>query len=187
MTSLISSLVFVISANIDNIVLGLSLGIKKTKISTLKNIFISLLMSIITGFFMYLSNIINIFVNDTNFFKIIGSCILIAIGIYGILNFFIVKKSDTKEKTYSSNLNIKELICITIALASNNMAVGIIAGIAGISKIYTIIFTFFISFLFLFLGNKIGQNILNKFIQKYAEIFSCVLLTLLGVGQILIK
>ena len=81
---LLSGALFSISANIDNIPIGLSYGVKKVHISILKNIIICVFTSCATFLSMIIGqNIANLF--DIKITNMIGSILLIFLGIYFVL------------------------------------------------------------------------------------------------------
>lgn len=181
MINVIKAIAFALSANIDNVAIGMSYGIKKIKIPITTNLFISILMSVITYITMFIgTEIINLF--NMAIISKIGAFTLIAIGIYLSLKEFINKdKKDCKLK----DLNLKNIITIVLALSANNIATGIAASMININKIFAFIFTFILSSIMLYIGNNLGRNILNDKLEKYSNIFSSIIIILLGLFQIL--
>ncbi len=182
MIEIISAILFAISANIDNIIIGISYGIKKVHIPFKKNIIIALATSIATFFSMYMGGLITLFLTE-NLANIIGASLLIGIGGYSIIKDIFLNKVD--EDIGTKNLNVKELCTIIFALSSNNIAIGIAASIGGINIIYTVIFTFIFCNLFMYLGNKIGKKIRSKKVQKYSILISSLLLISLGLLELI--
>lgn len=183
MLNILKALAFAFSANIDNIAIGISYGIKKIKIGSKINLIIAILMAIITYITMFvgksISNLFNI-----NLIHKIGAYSLILIGTYLLFKeiFFKIKEKDSEEL---SNLTLKNILIIVFTLSTNNIATGIAASMIGINIYLTFLFTFIFSFLLLYIGNKIGRNILNKRIEKYSNILSALILIILGLFQII--
>ena len=184
MINIISALIFSLSANIDNIALGIAYGIKKIHISFFSNFLIALCTSIISITFMKLSVLIFSFFSESiaNF---VGAFLLILIGIYEIINFLYNKdrqnkKNETRKNT-QKNLKAKELFLIIFTLSANNISVGIATSIAGIHMLTAFFFTFIFSFIFLYIGNKLGKKLKNSFISKYSDILAAFLLIILGI------
>lgn len=183
MLNILKALAFAFSANIDNIAIGISYGIKKIKIGSKINLIIAILMAIITYITMFvgksISNLFNI-----NLIHKIGAYSLILIGTYLLFKeiFFKIKEKDNEEL---SNLTLKNILIIVFTLSTNNIATGIAASMIGINIYLTFLFTFIFSFLLLYIGNKIGRNILNKRIEKYSNILSALILIILGLFQII--
>lgn len=191
MFELISGALFSISANIDNIPIGLSYGVKKTHISILKNILICIITSIVTFLSMLIGQNISKFF-DIKIANILGSILLIFLGIYPIAkNIFIKEKNDRlneneKNILMNNDISIKELLLIIITLSLNNIAAGIAASITGVNIICTTICTFVFGTIFLYIGNNLGKRINNKLVEKYSELISSFILILIGVMELFI-
>ena len=84
MINIIKALAFAFSANIDNIAIGMSYGIKKIKISPKINILIASLMAIITYITLFIGKSISDLFNVAVINKI-GAYTLIFFGIYFLL------------------------------------------------------------------------------------------------------
>ena len=193
---LLSGALFSISANIDNIPIGLSYGVKKIHISILKNIIICVFTSCATFLSMIIGqNIANLF--DIKITNMIGSILLILLGIYPIFKklYKICKKNERcikeikqKRKPRQNNnyITLKELIAIILTLSLNNIAAGIAASITGVNVISTTICTFIFGSIFLFIGNNLGKKINNKLVEKYSEIISSIILILIGIMELFI-
>lgn len=183
MLNILKALAFAFSANIDNIAIGISYGIKKIKIGSKINLIIATLMAIITYITMFIGKSISNLFNITLIHKI-GAYSLILIGTYLLFKeiFFKIKEKDNEEL---SNLTLKNILIIVFTLSTNNIATGIAASMIGINIYLTFLFTFIFSFLLLYIGNKIGRNILNKRIEKYSNILSALILIILGLFQII--
>lgn len=190
MFELISGALFSISANIDNIPIGLSYGVKKTHISILKNILICIITSIVTFLSMLIGQNISKFF-DIKIANILGSLLLIFLGIYPIAKNIIKEKNDRlneneKNILMNNNISIKELLLIIITLSLNNIAAGIAASITGVNIICTTICTFVFGTIFLYIGNNLGKRINNKLVKKYSELISSFILILIGVMELFI-
>ncbi len=180
MLTVIQSFLFAFSANIDNIAIGISYGIKNIKIPFKVNSIISIFVAIITFLVMYISRYIS------NFFEIkiinkIGAYLLIILGSYYIIKDLIYKK---KKSDNLSKLSLKNIIILSITLATNNVSVGILASMININYFLTLIFTFILSFLMLIFGNRLGRKMINNKIEKYSNIISSLVLILLGILQL---
>lgn len=190
MFELISGALFSISANIDNIPIGLSYGVKKTHISILKNILICIITSIVTFLSMLIGQNISKFF-DIKIANILGSILLIFLGIYPIAKNIIKEKNDRlneneKNILMNNDISIKELLLIIITLSLNNIAAGIAASITGVNIICTTICTFVFGTIFLYIGNNLGKRINNKLVKKYSELISSFILILIGVMELFI-
>ena len=183
MLNIIKAFAFAFSANIDNIAIGISYGIKKIKIGSKINLIIATLMAIITYITMFIGKSISNLFNVNLIYKV-GAYLLILIGIYLLFKEIFSKIKDNDSKNLS-NLTIKNISIIVFTLSTNNIATGIAASMIGINIYLTFLFTLIFSFLLLYIGNKIGRNILNNHIEKYSNILSALILIVLGLFQII--
>lgn len=184
--NIIYALLFSFSANIDNIAIGMSYGIKKCNISIYKNIVIAAFTCFFTFISMYIGKILSILITE-NLANIIGGGILILLGLYTIFSSLINKnsKKTTFEDKTPNVIDIKDLTTIIFLLSLNNVAAGLGASVAGISIVFTTFFTFIFSIIFIQFGNTIGiRTIKSKFITKYSDIVSAFILILIGIFQL---
>lgn len=184
--NIISCILFSISANFDNIIIGMSFGSKNIHIPIIKNIIISVFTTIITILSMKFGEILFILFTP-RIVNLLGSISLIAIGIIGILkilyNKYLNKNNETDDnnKIPLKSLNTKELITIIFTLSLNNIATGIAASAAGINILFSFISTLVTSFLFIYIGNNLGKNVINNYLKKNSEVIGSILLIILGI------
>lgn len=188
MINLITAILFSFSANIDNIAIGISYGIKKIHICIYKNIVIALFTSFFTFLSMYLGNYIAILLSE-NIANILGPIVLLFIGFYSIVSELIKKKNNNNILVFQDRkinvLSFKELTTLTFMLSINNIAVGIAASVAGINMLVATISTFLFSLFLLYIGNIIGLKALNnKFIEKYSCFISSFILIIIAIIQL---
>ncbi len=194
MFELLCGALFSVSANLDNIPIGLSYGVRKVHISIIKNIIICIFTSCATFLSMMIGqNISNLF--NIKFANIIGSFLLILLGAFPLLkkaihwkNYKKIKNESRKFKNTNSNsyISSKELFTIILTLSLNNIASGFAASITGINTFFTTFFTFIFGSIFLFIGNNLGKKINNKIAEKYSDIISSVILILIGIVEIFV-
>lgn len=189
---LISGALFSISANIDNIPIGISYGIKKIHIPIFKILLICLITSIVTFLSMYIGQNVSRFFN-ISIANIIGSILLILIGLYPLVTNYLFKtkiqKSNIENKfsyNNSYNITIKEVFVMTSTLCVNNIATGIAASITGVNVLYTTISTFIFGTIFIFIGNNLGKKINNKLFERYSLLISSLILILIGIFELFI-
>ena len=152
--NVISSILFAISANADNLVVGLSYGINKIKIRPISNLIISIITVTGTILSMSLSKVIVRFL-PVYISSIIGSVILILMGAWTLFKILfkktnlnsILNNPEKADKDNSLDIDRKEAIILAFALSINNMGLGIGASITGLNVIITSFFTFVFSLL----------------------------------------
>lgn len=189
--NIISSLLFALSANTDNLVVGLSYGIKKIKIGPLSNLIISLVTVAGTILSMLLSQVVINFlpINITN---IIGSLILIMIGAWTLIKTLskrinsnsVLNNPEKVDKDNSLDIDVKEAIILAFALSLNNIGLGIGAGITGLNVMITSFFTFVFSLLMIRIGHFLATNYFFKIFNQKAEIISSLIIIALGMIEL---
>lgn len=195
----LSSLLFSLSSNLDNVVVGTAYGLKKIKIGIIANLIIAIITS--TGTFLSMS--VGIYISKllpqyiTNSF---GAGTIIILGGYFVIESIIKLKYNKSSKELalkdiddmieyaeksdldnSGDINTKEALLVAFALTFNNLGTGVAASITGVSIQFTVIFTFILSILTIKLGEAIGSNILGSFLGKYGPLISGILLIILGI------
>ena len=190
---IVSSLLLVLSANMDNIIVGLSYGIKKVKIGPLANLLIAVITLIGTVLSMALGKIL-LKIIPGNFVNSLGSIILLLIGLWTIIQ-PLLKSSDSDsifenpEKVdidKSSVIDAKESIILALALTVNNLGIGVGASIAGLNIVVTSLLTFVASILTITLGYFIGSRYLARVVNKRTTVISGLIIIILAVYELFI-
>lgn len=198
--TIIPILLFVVSASLDNFAVAIAYGTKNIKIGFLSNLVIALVSSLGTFLSMIFGTfILNIFsIKSAN---MLGSSILLFLGIYFIIDFYKTKKStniysaatpstvlkapEIADIDKSGSIDFKESFILAAALALNNVALGITASIAGLSIVLTTIFTFVFSLILIPLGLYLAKKLVNNFLGTNAGLFSGLLILALSIIEFL--
>lgn len=199
MTSLLSALLFSLSSNLDNVVVGTAYGLKKIKIKLPANLIIALITSAGTFLSMSLGVYISKFLPNyiANGF---GALIIIILGSYftiqSLIKLIYNKKSkglalkditdmieyaEKSDLDNSGDINTNEALLVAFSLTFNNVGTGVAASITGVSIQFTVILTFIFSLLTIKFGETIGNHVLGSFLGKYAPLLSGILLIILGI------
>ena len=176
---LISTLLFTISANLDNIPIGIFFAINNNKLKIFDLIEISFFTSIFTFIIMLIGNIIAKIL-PIEFSNQIGAYIIIIIGVYGI-----IKEIFKKNKIQENNKTFISKFQTIILLSINNLALGINASITGINCLPSSIFTFIFSFIFLYIGSFIGKKINYNLISDISNYLSYIIILILGIVELI--
>lgn len=191
---MLNSLILAISSSIDSLGIGITYGIKNTKISLIGKIILFIISLLTTYLSILLGNIIqSIFPNFLT--KLIGSSILIFMGIY-------ICTEALKEKKHSSNvfnnpissdldnskiIDLKESIFLAIALSLDSLCIGIGGSITDINLTFFPLLVSILEISFLIIGSFLGIHI-NKFSklpQNIWSILSGILLIIIGIFKLI--
>lgn len=197
---LLSALLFGVSSNTDNLVVGLSYGMKKMPIGRTENLIVALITFTGTILSMVLGKSVLLFL-PPKAAGFLGSGMIILIGIAGMAKFLLRWKKTRKEgeeehkgaediggdkETVLQSLTIREALFLGLALTLNNVGLGIGASITGLPVASTALGSFFFSLVFLDLGNRIGRAKLSEVIGEFAEPLAAFLMISLGVYEVFI-
>lgn len=172
MLDIISALTLAISANLDNILVGISYGANRIKIKRNYIIIIGSIISFVTFIAFVIGDIIAKYITN-RLAQIISGGTLILIGIISIMQLFYKKSEEENTK----NMDCKSALFLALTLSFNNFVISIVSSIGKISMPYTLLFTYIFSTAFLSIGNILGRKINSKVIA----IISAVLLIILGI------
>lgn len=204
MTIILTAILFSISSNLDNMVIGIAYGIKNIQIKFLSNILIAFITTLGTFISMHIGNLITQFIS-INIANMIGSSIIILLGFYFLIQSSIniyhnnqeinmislkdsnnmLKYAENSDKDNSLYIDIKEAITVGIGLTLNNVGTGIAASIAGVNLFSTLLFTFIFSISFIYIGILLGNKILGRVLGKFSPLISGIILILLGIIEII--
>lgn len=186
---MLNSFMLAISSSIDSLGIGITYGIKNTKISHIGKVILFIISISTTYLSIFFGRFIqNVFPNTLT--KLIGSLILIFIGIY--ICFEALKKQDKNCNIFnnpissdfdnSKIIDSKESYFLAIALSLDSFCIGICGSIIDINlSLFPVLVSLF-QLLFLSIGTFLGIRI-NKFYklpQNIWSIISGILLILIG-------
>ncbi|MDM0930547.1 sporulation membrane protein YtaF [Clostridium perfringens] len=196
--SFLSILLFVIAASLDILVVSLAYGLKDIKINFSSTIVITSISALGT----FISMILGKFLVDLIPVKlgdIIGGLVLLLLGFYSIYSYFkekkiltshnsennssptfILENPEVADKDKSGNIDFKESLALSLALALNNFGLGIGASISGLNIVFTTISTFIISLIFISLGFYLSKTIKSKNISKNSNLIAGIIIIILS-------
>lgn len=199
---LFSALLFALSANIDSFIIGLSCGIRKTKISAPQIVLISLITLCGTTAALAAGQEL-LFRFPFPCAEYTGKLILLVFGLYYAAKFLFmnifrpVHKSqetevsacfsepetaeDARILTPNRSLPWKSACLFGISLSANNLGIGLGASISGLLLIPASLISFTASIFFLLLGNHTGRCMPFQRSGRYADLFCGILLILLSI------
>lgn len=185
---LFNALILALSASIDSLGVGITYGIKKTKMTFLSIVVLFLLSFTITDISIIFGNILTSFISPT-FTTIIGGLMLCAIGIFVIYSSLknkkveISDKKNYKQKEYSiiikflgitiniiknpinsdldnsNQIDFKEAIFLGLALSLDSISIGFAGSAIGINSLIFPLFISIFQIIFLCVGKFFGRKI----------------------------
>lgn len=183
----ISTILFALSANIDSFILGLSYGIKKTKIPLIESLLIGFITLIGTAAALLLGKqALHVLPLSVTCWA--GSFLLVFLGCYYVLKSRrtfqeSVSIPDTVIPLSSRKLPLREGFFIGMTLSVNNFGIGIGAGISGLSPFPAAFCSLIFSVVFLSLGNKFSMNCNHNIKDWTADLICGIILVVLGVYE----
>ena len=175
-----------LSASIDALSLGITYGIKKTKMSKTSNIIIFIIVLVCSTIAILVGHFLSLLFSPT-FSVLLGSSLLIMLGLYNIYKG--VKKSNTFmdfDVDNSNYIDNKEAVALALAVAVDASCVSMGAGIIGyISFILPIFMGIFHTF-FVNCGNFVAKSVVEKLNipSNILSVFSGTILVLIGIFRI---
>ena len=177
-----------LSASLDALILGITYGIKKTKMSKTGNAIIFAIVFVCSTFALLIGHFLSLLLSPT-FSVLFGSFLLMMLGLYNIYKG--IKKSnefinfDVDNSNYIDN---KEATSLGLAVAIDASCVSISAGIIGYISFILPFFMAIFHTLFVISGNLVAKSIVERLNvpSNLLSIFSGVLLVLISVFRIFI-
>ena len=190
---MLSTLFLAISSSIDSFGIGITYGIKNTKISLIGKIILFIIALIAAHFSIFFGDIIQKIL-PSFLEKIIGCLLLIIIGIY--ICFEALKSNKKSSNIFndpissdiddSKTIDAKEAVFLSIALSLDSLCIGIGGSMTDIDlKLFPLLVATF-QFLLLNFGSYIGIKInrICKLPENIWSILSGVLLIAIGVFKL---
>lgn len=173
-----------LSASIDALSLGITYGIKKTKMSKVGNLIIFFTLLLSTSISVLIGHYISIIFSPQVSIWI-GSLLLVLLGIYTIYKaqHSISTNFDTDNSNY---IDEREAFILGLAVAVDASCVSLSSGMIGIgSLVLPILMAIFHTF-FVNCGNLIATTIINKFkiSNKLLSIVAGLILIFIGLARI---
>lgn len=198
---LIYTLFIALINNLDNISVRIAYSIRGIKISTSKNLWISVITFIISSLAAFSGNFLTK-VLSSRISSILSMLLLIIIGSWIIVEpyfnkdsedkvkqdpsiYSVLKKPEIADLDNSKDIDYKEATLLGIAMSINNIGGGISAGMIGLNSVLVGLFSAIISFLALWTGNYITEFFNKKNLGKKATFASGIILILIGIKQVI--
>ena len=174
-----------ISVSIDALSLGVTYGIKHSRIRGISNLIIFTIALLSTSISIFLgSNIAKLFSTDVAL--ILGSSLLIILGLYTIYKSFKENNNDF-DLDNSNSIEKKEAFLLALAVSADASCVGLSCGIIGLDSFIYPILTAFFHTCFINCGNFIAYHIAEKIkiSSKILSIISGIILISIGIIRLM--
>lgn len=209
---LINSLILALSSSIDALGIGITYGIKNTKISHIGKVVLFVISFSFSVLAVWFGDIIKNTFSDFAT-KLFGNVILIAMGLFvcfqsfhknktsdkrneKIYSFFIdflgltikiIKNPSSSDLDSSNSIDSKEALFLGVALSLDCFCIGIGGTILGISPFLFPLFISIFQLVFLSIGNMLGKKLyhLSHLPDNTWSIISGILLILIGIVRFL--
>lgn len=181
---LLNCVLLALSVSIDSLGIGITYGIKHTKISNISNVILFAISFCITCGSIFLGHYISVLLSP-NISTFLGSSFLIVLGSYNIYKVFNSPPVDY-DIDHSNDIDKKEAIFLGLALSIDSACVGIGSGIIGLNDIVLPILVSSFQLIFLNCGNLVAKNILKRIEipENTLSVFSGIILILVGLFRI---
>lgn len=182
---IIKCILLALSASIDALGLGITYGIKKTKMSKSGNLIIFTTLFCLSGLSVFIGHYISTLFSPV-VSAILGASLLILLGIYNI--FKSPNNTSTNFDTDGSNyIDAKEAFILGLAVAVDASCVSLGSGMIGIAGLIlpflmAVFHTFFVN-----CGNLVATNIASRFTisSKLLSNISGIILIFIGFVRLL--
>ncbi|PSW33493.1 hypothetical protein C9J21_07835 [Photobacterium phosphoreum] len=183
--SFLLALIFSLSSNLDNFVIGLTYGVKNERIPLKANAIIAFITAFITYISMLGGKLITQLIPN-HVSNELGSVIFILMGCWFIGSDLIKKQQQQQQKKHTV-LNFKGAVMLGLLLSINNIGVGILGSITKLNITLVVMLTFVTGMFLTYAGNHIGHSVIGNIVGKYNDLISGSLLILLGVLSLMFK
>ena len=178
---LLNCILLALSVSIDSLGIGISYGIKHTKISKTSNFILFIISFIVTSISIIIGNTISSILSE-KFSVLLGSAFLIFYGIYKNIS----NKSSNYDFNNSNEIDKKEAIFLGLALSIDSFCVGLGSGIIGFNDLLLPIFVSVFQLFFINCSANIANLLLLKFnisdnILSYISSFALIFLGILKI------
>jgi putative sporulation protein YtaF len=195
--------IIALTNNLDNIGVRIAYTIRGIKISTVINIWISVITFVISYFAAYSGTVMSEYLGK-KWSSLLTMILLSGIGSYMIYRQYlkrmcqgefgqdnkkgichILLKPENADLDNSKHIDLKEATLLGIALSINNVGGGVSAGMIGLNPFWVGLLSAVLSFLILWAGNYMAEFFIKWNLSNKATIAAGILLIAIGIEQII--
>ena len=182
---LLNYVILSISVSIDSLGIGITYGIKNTKISISAKLIIWLIATTISLLSSFMGKLLSGFL-PAFIIDFIPSFLLCIIGIWILSQGILSQNNSFSDFDNSNKIDTKEALFLGLSLSVDLLGIGIGSYFSGMNMYIFALCVGFFQLLFLLLGTFIGRKIISisKFSPKICNIISGVLLIFIGIANL---
>ena len=185
-----------VAANIDNLGISVSYGLKLNRIPLISNLLISFISMICAFLSISAGKLLSIYFSQSiaNF---MGGSLIIGLGLWFIVTspIFATKKSLQNENSLlpvslkgklARSITWKESILLGFVLAVNCLTIGFGAGVTGVPPLLTSLSIGAFSVISISLGVMVGNKIGDTILGRYSNSIAGLLLIIIGIYEMIV-
>ncbi len=179
------TILIALANNVDNISVRIAYSIRKVRISTVKNLWISIITLVISSCAAQIGTALSEYCTN-RVASLMSMLLLIAIGFWILVEPYIKKESSPDPMSNADedrDIGFKEATLLGIALSINNLGGGLSAGMLRLNCFYVGFFSAVISFIALWAGNYITVFFNRWNLDRRMSVFAGILLILIGIKR----
>lgn len=200
--SLFYIIIIALVNNLDNIGVRIAYSLRGIKITVTKNLWISAITFAISLLAAYFGNVLA-FILPKHFVNIFCMLLLVAFGIWIIIEPYLKKASANKHQKASTlakiieqpenadmdnskDIDFTEATLLGIALSIDNIGGGFSAGVMGLNCVFIGLFSAVIGFISLWLGNYAARLLIKWNFGRRATVIAGIVLICMGIKQVIL-
>jgi putative Mn2+ efflux pump MntP len=176
----LSALLIAAVSNLDNLAAGVAFGMRDTRIAVGPNLLIAAVTMAATAGAMTSGHALAR-VLSPSLAAALGAAIICTIGVWTVL----ASLHDVRVSARDKVITCREALTLGVALALNNVAAGVGAGVAGISPLATTALAGALSLICVGAGSRVGMSLCLLVGGRWASRISGLLL--LGLGAVILS
>ncbi len=188
-------------ASLDNLGVGLSLGLRRIKIPFTSNLMIGLLSGMVSALFVTFGNVLSGIVRYAN---TIGAVVLVFSGFIFIFpdfisysmdfcrNNFTKTRPETRHNSFTlnpqppeSSLSFSQSVMLGVVLALNCISTGLGAGLTGLGPLQIAFWATVLSMVAIELGAILARRTTGNVFSRWAQPLSGLILVMIGIYDLL--
>lgn len=179
--SLFFVIAIAIAINLDNLLIGLHLGLRQKRLPIFANVIIAIITACTTFFAAITTWLFNDKIIVTG--GILAALFLIAFGIYNII---FQKEENLKPEIYNA-LSLKHTLILGIFLSANCIPPALCSGILNVHPIALSLFSGIFSFLSMWLSYRLSHLLSHLPISRHLCMISNIILIAVGLIELILQ